>query len=30
MTGIVIMGLAVFAAWHTKESFSNDMNFVEE
>ena len=30
MTGIVIMGLAVFAAYHTKESFSNDMNFVEE
>ena len=30
MTGIVIMSLAVWAAWHTKESFSNDMNFVEE
>ena len=30
MTGIVIMGLAVLAAYHTKESFSNDMNFVEE
>ena len=30
MTGIIIMSLAVWAAWHTKESFSNDMNFVEE
>ncbi len=30
MTGIVIMSLAVWAAYHTKESFSNDMNFLEE
>ena len=30
MTGIVIMSLAVIAAYHTKESFANDMNFVEE
>lgn len=30
MTGIIIMGLAVWAAYHTKESFSNDMNFLEE
>lgn len=30
MTGIVIMFLAVTAAYHTKESFANDMNFVEE
>ena len=30
MTGIIIMSLAVIAAYHTKESFANDMNFVEE
>ncbi|MES2003259.1 MAG: MFS transporter [Bacteroidota bacterium] len=30
MTGVVIIGLAVIAAYYTKESFSNDMNFVEE
>ncbi len=30
MTGVVIVGLAVIAAYHTKESFSNDMNFIEE
>ncbi len=30
MTGIVIISLAVIAAWHTKESFGNDMNFIEE
>lgn len=30
MTGVVIISLAVIAAWHTKESFGNDMNFVEE
>ncbi len=30
MTGIVIVSLAVAAAYYTKESFSNDMNFIEE
>jgi putative MFS transporter len=30
MTGIVIMSLAVIAAYYTKESFGNDMNFIEE
>ena len=30
MTGIIIMSLAVIAAYYTKESFANDMNFVEE
>jgi hypothetical protein len=26
----VIMSLAVIAAYYTKESFGNDMNFIEE
>lgn len=30
MTGIIIMTLAVLAAYHTKESFGKDMNFIEE
>ena len=30
MTGIVIMIAAIFAAYHTKESFANDMNFLEK
>jgi len=30
MTGIVIMTLAVTAAYHTKETFGRDMNYVEE
>jgi putative MFS transporter len=29
MTGIVIMGLALFAAYQTRETFSKDMDFVE-
>ncbi len=29
ITGLIIVGIAVIAAYHTKESFSNDMNFVE-
>ncbi|MDE3251466.1 MAG: MFS transporter [Bacteroidota bacterium] len=30
LTGILIMLIAVWAAWHTKESFAKDMNFLEE
>lgn len=30
MTGIVIMALAVIAAYHTKETFGRDMNYLEE
>ena len=30
MTGIVIMTIALIAAWHTRETFGKDMNFVEE
>jgi len=30
MTGIIIMALAVTAAYHTKETFGRDMNYVEE
>ena len=30
MTGIIIMTLAVIAAYHTKETFGRDMNYVEE
>lgn len=30
MTGIIIMTIAVIAAYHTKESFGKDMNFIEE
>ena len=30
MTGIVIMIAAIFAAYYTKESFANDMNFLEK
>jgi len=30
MTGIIIMSLALLAAWHTRETFGKDMDFVEE
>jgi putative MFS transporter len=30
MTGLIVMTLAVIAAYHTKESFGKDMNFIEE
>ncbi|MES2328607.1 MAG: MFS transporter [Bacteroidota bacterium] len=30
MTGVIIMALAVTAAYYTKESFGKDMNFLEE
>lgn len=30
MTGVVIMTLAIIAAYYTKESFANDMNFLEK
>jgi hypothetical protein len=30
MTGLIIISLAVVAAYHTKESFGKDMNFIEE
>jgi len=30
ITGIIIMALAVTAAYHTKETFGRDMNYVEE
>ena len=30
MTGIVIMTVAIVAAYYTKESFANDMNFLEK
>ncbi|MEN9684896.1 MAG: hypothetical protein RLZZ28_682 [Bacteroidota bacterium] len=30
MTGIIILSLAFMAAYHTKESFHNDMDFIEE
>ena len=30
ITGAIVMGVAVISAYHTKESFGNDMNFIEE
>jgi hypothetical protein len=30
MTGIFIMLIAVIAAYHTKETFGRDLNFIEE
>ncbi len=30
ITGVIILSIAVIAAWHTKESFGKDMNFIEE
>lgn len=30
LTGLIIMGFAVTAAYYTKESFGKDMNFIEE
>ena len=30
ITGLIVMTLAVIAAYHTKESFGKDMNFIEE
>ena len=30
ITGAIIMGVAVVSAYYTKESFGNDMNFIEE
>ncbi len=30
LTGMIIMLIAIWAAWHTKESFAKDMNFLEE
>jgi MFS family permease len=29
MTGIIIMSMALLAAWHTRETFGKDMDFVE-
>jgi MFS family permease len=30
MTGIIIMSMALLAAWHTRETFGKDMDFVEK
>ncbi len=30
ITGAIVMGVAIISAYHTKESFGNDMNFIEE
>ena len=30
ITGAIVMGIAIISAYHTKESFGNDMNFIEE
>jgi hypothetical protein len=30
MTGVIIMVLAILAAYHTRETFGKDMNFIEE
>jgi MFS transporter, putative metabolite:H+ symporter len=30
MTGIIILGMAIFAAYHTEETFGKDMNYLEE
>ena len=30
ITGIVLMSIALVAAWHTEETFGKDLNFVEE
>lgn len=30
LTGIIIMGIALWAAWHTQESFAREMDFIEE
>jgi hypothetical protein len=29
LTGIIIMGIALWAAWHTRESFAKEMDFIE-
>jgi len=29
ITGIFIMGIAYYAAWHTKETYGTDLNFIE-
>ena len=30
ITGIILMSIALVAAWHTEETFGKDLNFVEE
>jgi hypothetical protein len=30
ITGIIIISIALVAAWHTRETFGKDMNFLEE
>ena len=30
LTGLFIMGIAFYAAWHTKETYGKDLNFVED
>jgi MFS family permease len=30
LTGIIVMTIAFIAAWHTRESFGKDMNFLEQ
>lgn len=30
ITGIIVMGIAIIAAWHTRETFAKDMNFLED
>lgn len=30
ITGVFIMGIAYYAAWHTKETYGTDLNFIEE
>jgi uncharacterized phage infection (PIP) family protein YhgE len=30
MTGIIVMAVAIIAAWFTSESFGKDMNFLEQ
>jgi len=29
LTGVFIMGIAYYAAWHTKETYGTDLNFIE-
>ena len=30
ITGVIIISIALIAAWHTRETFGKDMNFLEE
>jgi len=29
LTGLVVIGIALFATWHTEETFEKDLNYIE-